>query len=856
MADQTDTYTARIVVEAQEALSELQLLRQNIELYKQQILEVRKTSQESFQNIAESIRRTSWFQLGGGDTKALSIAVKELEKDSGGLVAQFSALGDISKFVFGSILGITAVTAVRDLINVLKDAIKKGLEFQYTLFTFEVAVRGLQRVGLDATLDEWRDLIESIKKQFPIFPRQQITESVALAGLMTREFGFTADQIAEVVRMSAVLAEITGKDLHEAVRGITYAIGSGYFESLQRAGINISRQIVAEEALRQGYEGSYTALDQNVRALITYNIIQKNLAAVQVDAGKIMETAAGQVKAVQAAWEDLLAAIGMTITDSKSVIKALGDIAKGINGLRDAVVILDSTVGSSTALKMLGSPPTGLVSLMIDLWKRVIDYRIEQVKAQSEFQTFVSNTERGIQIIIDKWKEWLRLIPGGAALLRNVEDALKPEDILGDIGTEMPRKSREAMMADLAEWKGEITSITQEINEAIEEEEEAAAKRRLDIWQDYFRSLQQLALDHQRRMADLETDYYRDLDDINTDYLQDIEDENRDYANDVAEAAQESAGRRADAERKYRDQELIAELRFQERLRQLREGFLFDLEDAVRERDARQIIRLTRQYNMERDQLIREEEINKKERWLAYQRQLQDIDRQKQERMNRLYQEHVDRLREIDIQAERERQRALLEWERKKEDEELRYQQDKEDRQAKLQEQLADLKADTDARIQEIITGLLKEHEVTREMLDAIAREYEAVYGPGGRIDRAFAYYRALLASFVQPGDYKPRGPIPPAGHAEGGTKIVTKPTYELFGEAGPEMVTFTPLSRAGVDVGRVQGGVPAGMGGRGGGNGRLLVEVRLDDGLEYRIVDQAMGELADVITRIERARK
>ena len=96
--------------------------------------------------------------------------------------------------------------------------------------------------------------------------------------------------------MSAILAELTGKDLYEAVRGITYAIGSGYFESLQRAGINISRQVVAEEALRQGYEESYTALDQNVRALITYNIIQKNLSAVQADAGKIVELTAGQVK--------------------------------------------------------------------------------------------------------------------------------------------------------------------------------------------------------------------------------------------------------------------------------------------------------------------------------------------------------------------------------------------------------------------------------------------------------------------------------------------------------------------------------------------------------------------------------
>ena len=106
---------------------------------------------------------------------------------------------------------------------------------------------------------------------------------------MTREFGFTEEQMANIVRQSVILAQITGKDLTEAVRGVTYAIGSGYFESLQRAGINISRQIIAEEALARGYEGSYTALSQNIRAMITYEIVQKNLSSIQQDAGAIVE---------------------------------------------------------------------------------------------------------------------------------------------------------------------------------------------------------------------------------------------------------------------------------------------------------------------------------------------------------------------------------------------------------------------------------------------------------------------------------------------------------------------------------------------------------------------------------------
>jgi hypothetical protein len=351
----------------------------------------------------------------------------------------------------------------------------------------------------------------------------------------------------------------------------------------------------------------------------------------------------------------------------------------------------------------------------------------------------------------------------------------------------------------------------------------------------------------------------RDLEDIETGRLDDIEDENNKYYNDIADAAREAADERAAAEREYRDRELIAELRFQERLRQLKEGFLFDLEDAVRERDARQIIRLTRQYNMEREQIIREEEIAKKERWLAYQRQLADIDRQKAERMSRLYAEHMERLREIDLQAEREQQRAELEAQRKKEDEELRYQQEKADRNTRYKDQLADLDRQLQSRINEVTAKLLEEYNVTANQLDAIAKAYEATYGPGGRIDQAYKYYLSLISTISgtpRYGEgYKPPIPYKPPGHAEGGTKIVTKPTMELFGEGGPEMVSWTPLGRSGINVGRTQGAVPAGMGGK-GGNGKLLIQLNLDAGLQYQIVDQAMGELADVMMKIERARK
>src|SRR3990167_9940373 len=59
MADTQDTYTSKIVIDAQNALGELEKLRQNIDAFKSRIKEVSSASGESFDKIAESIKRAT-----------------------------------------------------------------------------------------------------------------------------------------------------------------------------------------------------------------------------------------------------------------------------------------------------------------------------------------------------------------------------------------------------------------------------------------------------------------------------------------------------------------------------------------------------------------------------------------------------------------------------------------------------------------------------------------------------------------------------------------------------------------------------------------------------------------------------
>jgi hypothetical protein len=90
-------------------------------------------------------------------------------------------------------------------------------------------------------------------------------------------------------------------------------------------------------------------------------------------------------------------------------------------------------------------------------------------------------------------------------------------------------------------------------------------------------------------------------------------------------------------------------------------------------------------------------------------------------------------------------------------------------------------------------------------------------------------------------------------GQAEGGTIIARKPTVAVFGEAGPEMATFTPLNKLGSVGGAAITPMNAGNMSR---DGRIRLEMLLSPDLEARVVDNTLGEIADINFAIERARK
>jgi hypothetical protein len=824
---------------------------QQINRIRQQIQQTAQRTGQSWNQVAESMART------GTPVKQINLALQQLNTQAqqttgrfGGLLQRITGFGNISKLVFGGIIGVTAVQAfqraTQAFMDFAKEIVRRGTEMSEIMFTFQVSIRGLQRLGLDTTIEGWTERLQELKSEFPFFPKREFIEAATLASLMTREFGFTEEQIANIVRQSVILAQVTGKDLMESVRGITFAIGSGYFESLQRAGVNISRAVVKNEALAQGYEGVYNELEPTIRAQVTYNVIQKNLAAIQDDASRKTNTWAGQVLILHSRFEDLKNLFGEVVTSSDTLIESLRSLNETLGAIHDVYsAIQDLDIDIFYPFRAVSG----------------LDVFIERLETIKVTLIGIANVIGALAIVADA----LGLTELGQTLgiINDIRQALEDLDKEAE-GFDIPLRVGDLEFTP-EEYK-EIKDSVFKLNKEIAKIDQEAQEKRDDVWKDFYRDQERNTDRHFQKLADLAEDHQQRLADIETRRTQRIADEIANYNFRVTEAQRDAAFRREEAERKYRERELKEERRFQEKLRQLRENFLFELEDAVRERDARQIIRLTRQFNLRRDQMIREEKLSKGERATAFQEELRQIEFQRQERLRQLAIEHTRRLQEIDLQAQRERDREKVEFERRQEAENERWIQQNQDLIERREERLKDLEQWTQDRIDKVIGGLIEEYGLTQDQLLGLEKLYNSFYGPEGRLDASIQYHidrlmqLADLHAQVMARLFAGRSITPreggdfglPEGFAEGGTIIARKPTVALFGEAGPEMATFTPLNKLG--EGMVGGQAP--VDGRQSLQGRLRLEMLLSPDLEARITDNTLDEVADVIYTIERERR
>ena len=749
--------------------------------------------------------------------QAINQAMKELKPTTKNVGQSFSELGTIGKYVFGTILGINAIQVLQSIIGYLKQAAVAGYEFAKSMYQLQIGVNAIRRTGVEITLRDVTDNLDELQKKFGIFSRTELVKGSAALLNLTRDFRFTKEEIFSLQESIATLAIVNGRAMDDVQKTVALAVSSGYTEGLQRLGVSINRVTIAMEAQRLGWGRNYMSLTEVQRAAATYNLILAKTAKYSEDLLAYQKTAPGIIDSTKASWVDFTTELGNSINPLSSVVSLL-DV------MLDRLIHLGRELNKSKlgdALKQVGAGFAGIAAA----WK-------------IGGNPFAFGTE------------------ANTAFLKAQADYLAAMK-------EPPVKSEAEILAE--EEAQKLTEIAQELGDKLVEIQDDYQADLLENQEDYSDKASEIGREYAEKALDIQRQYAQKLADIDLQVVQKREDAFRDYNQSLQDIAIWYNNAVADANAKHRQDEIDAEIEFQRKMRELRQKFLFDMEGAIQERDARAALNLIRQYNFDKANLVEGKKDDKKDTELELQRELAAIRRQRAEKEADLKIELSRKLAAIQLEYQRELEELAL-WKKREYEERERWLKAEFD-QAKanfIKQNNEAIKA-RDKKLRDLVNTFTREYKLTAQQWTNLFKLTQAYIGPNGALVQMWRNYSTWLQQLQMTpmsGVVPPSSPVgvntgstvPPAAgmtwngkqwtwggkKAMGGSVVANTPTYAMFGERGPEMATFTPLS-----------------GSRGGsmGGGKVTIALSLPPKWEANIIDSALGQVADVILELHKER-
>lgn len=163
------------------------------------------------------------------------------------------------------------------------------------------------------------------------------TEALNNTRILVREYGYTNEQIQEVIKRSADLAALSGESLPEATRRVVAAL-RGEGDTAEELGLNLQQNVIQEQLATEAERKRYAGLDPLTKSQITY---QKFLEQTNGSLGAAAERAneaAGAEDRLKAVTTNLAVSFGKELAPS---------IASAEGQLADFLEQLDGTPGTA-----------------------------------------------------------------------------------------------------------------------------------------------------------------------------------------------------------------------------------------------------------------------------------------------------------------------------------------------------------------------------------------------------------------------------------------------------------------------------------------------------------------------------
>lgn len=739
-------------------------------------------------------------------TEATDEAIGSLfgaQEGAGGLGQAFGMLNQLTS-KFGLNLGqllttfglVTAaltiiVKGAQAFINFLKESTQEAIQASEAHMRLQLSVRAYQAAmgELAPTQAQAAEAADELARNYGM-AADKAEDLIAQSLFMTREFDLGAEQALALADAAAVLAQVAGIDTRSALSSVTNFMLTGYGQGLRQLGISVDKSTISLKAYEMGLISFGQEVDDTTRALVALAIVEEEANKMREDALAATDSYAGQItkanEALNTAQEELgnyLAPLQVFMEQMKTffgvaLARLVIDAIEWLHRFAGNFIAVGATI-SDVVQELVARLPGGAGGAGGNIFEF----------GAAAFEENLRRSQEQTNQILDNMKA------GGRAL--------------GDVSEE----GLDAAGAAWDEFSAKVYENAVKVKNEMDKLRDQFAEKAADIEQKLQDAMDKITLDFSRRRSDLAMDLVRDLADI--------------------DAESESSRIKATVDYQQKEYRLIEDHKL--RLRRLEEKYILDLEDAVRERDARQVLLLQRNFNLQKKQMEEDKGLRQK----------------------RLREDFRLELKEIEDQRNIRRQERMLEYQEQLSDLALQEQRRREDARMHFELSMRDLREQHRRRLQEVAEAFLGEFKLTQDALTDIYGLLNQFLGPGGYYEELYEYIAQVAANTnLAPGGGTPsytEGDTPlvrlTGGYQRGGTHFATSPQYIRVGEV-PERIDITPLSRG-------SGAPKAGFGGDGaGGDGTLNIDIGLQDGLMGEIVDKSMDSLANVLVNIGRRQR
>lgn len=707
--------------------------------------------------------------------------------------------------------------AIQAVTQFFKQSIDQATQLEATLYRLKNAERILSGEGIQVTMQGFQQGIKDIKTLLPIFSKEDISQMVGAIAISTKQLGLTEEQILNLARAAAIynVQSVENETLLQSQAKLVTAIISPQAKSIGDYGIAFSKVTMEAKALELGIlrvGESVAKLTDAQKAQVKYAIIMEGADANLAGINEYLDSNTAKLQKNTAAWKDLQTSIGQVILPFLPTITA---ITTGLSGAVTIAKVLLSIFAS------LGRTITAFIADIPQLIQKLVtgDMGIKDV------------FEHYKKVFQGLLKDWLTdFFPEAPTVSIKLFDKLF-KGLFDQKDTPTAPIAPDVNVG--SDYGADYVKAVEDVEKKVADIMQEAADKKLDIEQDY-----------QEKREDIARDYARKMEDIARNTSQDIADAQRDYGEQVSEINQDANQQIAEVREEGRTQDIEAERQYQDELAQLRERYLLDLEDALHERDARQILRLMRQYQIDKQNAQENFQQEREENARQTAERVAEIEQQRQERLRDAQKELQDKLRDIRLNAARERQEAAIARRRALEDARIAYNRQLADHREYLQRKLRDLQA-----------SIQSEYQLTAAGMNAINSLFNSLTGMGSPTTSgtvASSLYTSATPTVNSA--WATSGMYGTTGLAEGGSFLATKPTTINVAENRPELVSAMPLGRPGQDLNKLF--MNAGMGGGSeSGVGQLELGITLSPDLEARVINKSMDAVGNIIMKVNKSK-